>query len=66
MLADALATQACMTLLDQPFMALDRPSIDSLLDMLAEAAQLRSRAWVVADYVAPMRVELAGVIKLEF
>lgn len=60
----SLASQATVTLLDQPFMALDRPSIDYLLGVLAEAAQHRSRAWVVADYVAPMHVELAGVIEL--
>ena len=64
LLAAALASQATVTLLDQPFMALDRPSIDYLLDLLAEAARHPAKAWVVADYVAPMRVELAGVIEL--
>ncbi|MGH8647413.1 MAG: hypothetical protein ACREX4_24325 [Gammaproteobacteria bacterium] len=64
LLAAALASQASVTLLDQPFMALDRPSIDYLLDMLAEAARHPARAWVVADYVAPMNVALAGVIEL--
>ena len=66
LLAAALASQASVTLLDQPFMALDRPSIDYLLDLLAEAARHPARAWVVADYVAPMRVELAGVIELRY
>ena len=64
LIAAALASQASVTLLDQPFMALDRPSIDYLLDLLAEAARHPAKAWVVADYVAPMRVELAGVIEL--
>lgn len=64
LLAAALARQATVTLLDQPFMALDRPSIDYLLDVLAQAARHPAKAWVVADYVAPMRVELAGVIEL--
>lgn len=63
-IAAALASQATVTLLDQPFMALDRPSIDYLLGVLAQAAQHPSRAWVVADYVAPMNVALAGVIEL--
>ena len=64
LLAAALATQAPVTLLDQPFKALDRPSIDYLLDVLAEAARQPSRAWVVADYEEPLGVVLAGVIEL--
>ncbi|MDP3707156.1 MAG: ATP-binding cassette domain-containing protein [Polaromonas sp.] len=63
-IAAALASQATVTLLDQPFMALDRPSIDYLLGVLAEAARHPSRAWVVADYVAPDAVALAAVIEL--
>jgi ABC-type multidrug transport system ATPase subunit len=64
LLAAALAAQAPVTLLDQPFMALDRPSIDYLLQVLAEAARQPGRAWAVADYEAPPGVPLAGVIKL--
>ena len=64
LLAAVLAAQAPVTLLDQPFKALDRPSIDYLLEVLAEAARHPSRAWVVADYEAPLGVDLAGVIKL--
>jgi len=64
LMAAALASQATVTLLDQPFMALDRPSIDYLLGVLAEAAQHPHRAWVVADYEAPMGVALARVIEL--
>ena len=64
LLAAALAAQAPVTLLDQPFMALDRPSIDYLLELLAEAARQPDRAWVVADYAAPVGVALAGVIRL--
>ena len=63
-IAAALASQATLTLLDQPFMALDRPSIDYLLGVLAEAPQQPGRAWVVADYEAPPGVALAGVIEL--
>ena len=64
LLAAVLAAQAPLTLLDQPFMALDRPSIAYLLALLDEAARHASRAWVVADYEAPAGVELAGVIAL--
>lgn len=60
----ALASQAAVTLLDQPFMALDRPSIAYLLGVLADAATSTDRAWVVADYEAPENVALAGVIEL--
>lgn len=64
LMAAALASQATLTLLDQPFMALDRPSIAYLLGVLADAARQPGRAWVVADYVAPDPVALAGVIEL--
>jgi ABC-type multidrug transport system ATPase subunit len=64
LLAASLAADAPVTLLDQPFMALDRPSIDYLLALLAEAACHPRRAWVVADCVAPPGVALAGVIEL--
>lgn len=64
LLAAVMAAQAPVTLLDQPFMALDRPSIDYLLQVLAEAARNPRRAWVVADYAAPGDVTLAGLIKL--
>ena len=63
-IAAALASQVTLTLLDQPFMALDRPSIAYLLGVLADAPQQPSRAWVVADYEAPPGVALAGVIEL--
>ena len=64
LLVAALAARAPVTLLDQPFMALDRPSIDYLLALLSGAARQPDRAWVVADYAAPMGVALASVIKL--
>jgi ABC-type multidrug transport system ATPase subunit len=64
LLAAALAARAPLTLLDQPFMALDRPSIDYLLALLLDAARQPGRAWVVADYEAPMGVALASVITL--
>lgn len=64
LLAAALAARGAVTLLDQPFMALDRPSIDYLLELLARAAQETDRAWLVADYEAPEEVALAAMISL--
>lgn len=65
LIAAALAAMAPLTLLDQPFMALDRPSIAYLLEGLADAArQPGGRAWVVADYEAPPGVPLANTVQL--
>ena len=64
LIAAALAASAPLTLLDQPFMALDRPSIGYLLDLLAGAARHSGRAWVVADYEAPPGVALANAVEL--
>lgn len=63
-LAGALASSAAVTLLDEPFAALDKTSSDLLLELLKEAATHPSRAWVVADYVAPRGVRLAAQIQL--
>lgn len=64
LLAAALAAEAPVTLLDQPFKALDRPSIDYLLALFAQASRQAARAWVVADYEPPPGIELAGMIEL--
>ncbi len=58
-LVAAFAARAPLTLLDQPFAALDKPSIALLHELLQEAAQDTQRAWVVADYEVPS--ELAGL-----
>lgn len=63
-LSAAMAAGAALTLIDQPFAALDAPSMRLLTELLQEAAQHPSRAWVVADYEAPAGVALAGVIAL--
>jgi len=63
-LAGALASGAPVTLLDEPFAALDRASIGMVLEFLQEASSHASRAWVVADYVAPPGVALAATIHL--
>ena len=61
-LAGALASGATVTLLDQPFAALDRASIQLLLEVLQDASTHPTRAWVLADAVAPPGVALAGLI----
>jgi ABC-type multidrug transport system ATPase subunit len=63
-LTAALASGATLTLLDEPFAALDKASIRSILALLQEAAQHAHRAWVVADYEAPPGVALAHTIHL--
>ncbi|OOG42242.1 ATP-binding cassette domain-containing protein [Polaromonas sp. A23] len=63
-MAAAFASGAALTLLDMPFAALDKASIVYVLSLLEEAAAHPSRAFVVADYVAPPGVPLAGTIDL--
>jgi ABC-type multidrug transport system ATPase subunit len=63
-LTAALASGATLTLLDEPFAALDKASIRSILALLQECAQHTHRAWVVADYEAPPDVALALTIDL--
>jgi ABC-type multidrug transport system ATPase subunit len=64
-LAAAFASGAALTLLDQPFAALDKTSMGLITGLLQEAAAHPQRAWVVADYVAPAGVALAGTINLD-
>lgn len=63
-LAAAFASGATVTLLDDPFAALDNVSIAFVLTLLRAASQHPTRAWVVAGYEAPADVPLAGVIEL--
>ena len=63
-LAGAFASGATVTLLDEPFAALDKASIVLLLELLQEAASHPHRSWVVADYVAPPGVALVGAVAL--
>jgi ABC-type multidrug transport system ATPase subunit len=60
----AMAAGAPLTLLDQPFAALDAPSMRFLIELLREASDHPSRAWLVADYEAPSGVALATNISL--
>ena len=63
-LAGAFASAAAVTLLDEPFAALDKASSELVLELLADASAHPSRAWVVADYVAPRGVVLAQTVTL--
>ena len=58
------ASGADLMLIDQPFAALDMASIRVLTTWLAEAAEHPHRAWVVADYEAPMGVCWRQVVDL--
>lgn len=63
-LAAAFAAGAALTLLDDPFAALDKASIRYVLQLLAQAVHWLDRALVVAHYEAPPGVALARVIDL--
>ena len=65
MVIAALASGACITLLDQPFLALDFASIGIIKDFLHDAAEHPSRAWIVADYEAPNDLPLVTVLNLD-
>lgn len=67
-LVAAGASGADLTLLDNPFAALDAPSSRCLAQLLAAAALEARRAWLVADYALPpllAGVPLAGLIDLD-
>jgi ABC-type multidrug transport system ATPase subunit len=63
-LAAAAASGAQLTLLDGPFVSLDKASINFVLQLLREAANQSTRIWAVADYVAPSDVPLTTLINL--
>lgn len=63
-LAAAFASGAAVTLVDEPFAALDTASTGFVLDMLEDAATDPARAWLLAHHETPARVPLAGMIDL--
>jgi ABC-type multidrug transport system ATPase subunit len=65
MVLATLASGAAVTLLDQPFAALDFGSIRIIKEFLQEAAEHPSRAWIVADYTAPDHVPRTSVLNLD-
>ena len=64
LLAAALASGAPVTLIDEPFAALDAPSIRCVTEALTRVAAQPHRVCVIADYQAPPGVALSGVITL--
>ncbi len=64
-LAASLARSCLLTLLDQPFAALDTPSMGFLREQFAARARLSHRALVIADYTAPEGVPLASTLNLD-
>ena len=65
LLAAGLASGAPVTLLDEPFAALDTPSIRCVTAALVRAAAQPQRVCVIADYQAPPGVHLSSVISLD-
>lgn len=63
-LAAAMALQPPLTLLDQPFAALDLASIRYLTDWLREQSQATDRLVLLADYEAPADLAIAQRIDL--
>ena len=65
MVVAALASGATVTLMDQPFAALDLASIRVIKEFLHEATEHLTRSWIVADYEAPQDLPLASVLSLD-
>jgi len=63
-LAGAIASGAEIILLDDPFAALDKPSMDFVWQLLASATKQTTRAWVVSHYEHPEDLALTGLIDL--
>lgn len=60
----AFAADAPLTLMDQPFAALDGPSSRFLRELLQEASEHERFSWLLADHEAPDGVPLKAVIDL--
>lgn len=63
-LAAAFASGADLLLIDEPFAALDAPSIAFVKERLQGISAYPGRAVVMADYGAPAGVMLAGLVDL--
>ena len=64
-LVAAFASGAALTLIDQPFAALDKSSIVAALALLRTASSEPGRACVVADYELPHGLVLAQTLMLD-
>lgn len=63
-LTAAFSAGTPLTLIDQPFAALDAPSIRFLRELLQDASKHPTRAWLLADHEAPEGVVLSRTIEL--
>jgi ABC-type multidrug transport system ATPase subunit len=63
-LAAAFASGATLTLIDDPFSALDRPSIKVLRELMEDATEQITRTFVVADYEVPEGLAITKLIEL--
>jgi ABC-type multidrug transport system ATPase subunit len=63
-IAAAIASGAQVILIDDPFAALDKPSIRFITQWLQDASKQPTRAWVISGYEAPEGVKLAQLINL--
>jgi ABC-type transport system involved in cytochrome c biogenesis ATPase subunit len=64
-LAGAFASRCRLTLLDEPFAALDQRSVNCVKAWLNRVAQDSARAWLVADYEAPQGVAIGHFLALD-
>jgi len=64
-LAGAFASHCRLTLLDEPFAALDQRSILRVKAWLNRVAQDTKRAWIVADYEQPQGVLIGHSLALD-
>lgn len=63
-LSAAFASGAALTLIDQPFAALDGPSMRLLREVLQDFSRQTSRACLLADYEPPGDISLASTIEM--
>ncbi len=63
-LAAAFASGATVTLLDEPFAALDKASINFLISYLSNMTKKAKRTWVIADYEVPQNLSVNYTIDL--
>ncbi len=63
-LTGLLASGVAVTCVDQPYVALDLPSVRVVREFLQDAAEHPSRAWVVADYEADPQLDWNSQVQL--
>ena len=64
-LVAAFSCGAPLVLIDQPFAALDKTSIEAVQALLLDASRDRVHAWVVADYAPPVALSQTQTITLD-